>query len=100
MRKRMTTPPCLQLLLGLAACTGAPPAAPTLRVMAYNVKHGQGMDGRVDLERVARVIEARVESTRESRISFRFAKLYRQLTERPARLMTTSAFSSSRFHGP
>jgi endonuclease/exonuclease/phosphatase family metal-dependent hydrolase len=29
-----------------------------MRVMAYNIKHGRGMDGRVDLERIARVIEA------------------------------------------
>ncbi len=44
----------LPVLLALTACQ-----APTrLRVMAYNVKHGQGMDGEVDLERIARVIEA------------------------------------------
>ena len=28
----------------------------TLRVAAYNVKHGQGMDGVVDLERIADVL--------------------------------------------
>jgi endonuclease/exonuclease/phosphatase family metal-dependent hydrolase len=28
----------------------------TLRVLAYNIKHGEGMDGVVDLERAARVI--------------------------------------------
>jgi endonuclease/exonuclease/phosphatase family metal-dependent hydrolase len=37
---------------------GACRATPDLVVMAYNIKHGQGMDGVVDLERVARVIEA------------------------------------------
>ncbi|MHC5011551.1 MAG: endonuclease/exonuclease/phosphatase family protein, partial [Planctomycetota bacterium] len=31
------------------------PARP-LRILAYNIKHGRGMDGRIDLERVARVI--------------------------------------------
>jgi endonuclease/exonuclease/phosphatase family metal-dependent hydrolase len=31
---------------------------PTLRVMAYNIKHGHGNDGVVDLERAAAVIEA------------------------------------------
>jgi endonuclease/exonuclease/phosphatase family metal-dependent hydrolase len=28
----------------------------TLRVLAYNIKHGEGMDGAIDLERAARVI--------------------------------------------
>ena len=34
-------------------------SAPTthrLRVMAYNIKHGRGMDRKIDLERIARVI--------------------------------------------
>lgn len=30
----------------------------TLRVVAYNIKHGRGMDGKVDLERVAKVLRA------------------------------------------
>jgi len=30
--------------------------ATTLRVLAYNIKHGLGMDGEIDLERIARVI--------------------------------------------
>lgn len=30
----------------------------TLRVLAYNIKHGEGMDGAVDLERAAAVISA------------------------------------------
>lgn len=34
----------------------AAPAQDTLRVAAYNIKHGRGMDGQVDLERLARVI--------------------------------------------
>ena len=29
-----------------------------IRVLAYNIKHGEGMDGQVDLERSARVILA------------------------------------------
>ncbi len=33
-------------------------AQSTLRVAAYNIKHGQGMDGVVDLERVADVLRA------------------------------------------
>lgn len=32
--------------------------AETLRLMSYNIRHGEGMDGRLDLARVARVITA------------------------------------------
>lgn len=42
------------LLLLLAACQ----TPPDLVVVAYNIKHGRGMDGTVDLERAAQVIEA------------------------------------------
>lgn len=41
------------------ACTHRPPAdaAPaTLRVMSYNIRHGRGLDGQVDLARIAAVI--------------------------------------------
>lgn len=30
----------------------------TLRILSYNIKHGAGMDGKVDLERLAKVIES------------------------------------------
>ena len=43
---------------------------------------------------------ARVESTRESMIARRFAGVWRQLTLRPARLITTSAPSTSRAQSP
>lgn len=45
------------LLLALLA-TGTVSAAPaqTLRVMSYNIHHGEGTDGKVDLERIARLI--------------------------------------------
>ena len=43
---------------------------------------------------------ARVESTRESRMSLRLAGVARQSTERPQRLMRAVAPSSSRHHGP
>lgn len=33
-----------------------PPAPPRLRVMTYNIHHGAGMDQRIDLPRIARVI--------------------------------------------
>lgn len=32
--------------------------ADTVRIMAYNIRHGEGTDGRVDLDRIADVIEA------------------------------------------
>lgn len=51
------------LLFG--ACTHRPPAEPvpaTLRVMSYNIRHGRGLDDRVDLARIAAVIhEARAD---------------------------------------
>jgi endonuclease/exonuclease/phosphatase family metal-dependent hydrolase len=33
-------------------------SAPAVRVVSYNIRHGEGMDGRVDLERTARVLES------------------------------------------
>lgn len=43
-----------------AVSTGAwaadPPAIPPLRVVSYNIRHGAGMDGRVDLGRTAAVL--------------------------------------------
>lgn len=34
-----------------------PPAKPRLRVMSYNIHHGEGTDGKLDLERIAKVIK-------------------------------------------
>lgn len=47
----------LALLAGACAAprSAAPGPAP-LRVVAYNIKHGRGMDGAVDLERIAAVL--------------------------------------------
>jgi endonuclease/exonuclease/phosphatase family metal-dependent hydrolase len=53
-------------LLLLAACArpappGEPtpaPAAETWRVVTYNIHHGEGLDRRVDLERIARVLRS------------------------------------------
>src|SRR6185436_20028878 len=53
--------------------------------------------------RLARAIAwptTRVDATRESIIRRRFPAPYRQLTLRPARLITTSAPSSSPVHAP
>lgn len=44
------------------ACAGAAPAGdpapPALRVLTYNIHHGEGTDGRLDLPRVAGVVKA------------------------------------------
>jgi endonuclease/exonuclease/phosphatase family metal-dependent hydrolase len=38
------------------AARAAQPAPPTFRVMTYNIHHGEGVDGRLDLERIAALI--------------------------------------------
>lgn len=48
------------LLLSLAFCASAaeqPTTTSTLRVMTYNIHHGQGTDGKIDLERIAGIIK-------------------------------------------
>ncbi len=42
----------------VARLSGGEVDEPELRIATYNIKHGAGMDGRVDLERTARAIEA------------------------------------------
>jgi endonuclease/exonuclease/phosphatase family metal-dependent hydrolase len=45
------------MLLSLLQAGGVPSADPSpLRVMTYNIHHGEGLDGQLDLERIARVI--------------------------------------------
>ncbi|MFM7101673.1 MAG: endonuclease/exonuclease/phosphatase family protein, partial [Verrucomicrobiota bacterium] len=45
------------LAAAAAGCQTAPdPADSTLRVLTYNTHHGEGLDGRIDLERLARVV--------------------------------------------
>jgi endonuclease/exonuclease/phosphatase family metal-dependent hydrolase len=47
---------CFLTILG-AACTALPRERTAhLRVMTYNIRHGEGMDGRIDLGRIAEVI--------------------------------------------
>jgi endonuclease/exonuclease/phosphatase family metal-dependent hydrolase len=41
------------LQLGAGGCCGQ---TPQLRVLTYNIRHGEGSDGKIDLERLARVI--------------------------------------------
>ncbi|MFN9083801.1 MAG: endonuclease/exonuclease/phosphatase family protein, partial [Acidobacteriota bacterium] len=43
----------LALLLPLLAWS----ACPEVRVLTYNIHHGEGIDGRFDLQRIARVIQ-------------------------------------------
>ncbi len=48
-------------LLGVSqavACLGQDRPEPVLRVLTFNIHHGEGLDGRLDLERIARVIKA------------------------------------------
>ena len=42
---------------GPESSTGHPPESVSLRVATWNIKHGLGMDGNLDLERIAGVIE-------------------------------------------
>lgn len=46
------------VVLALAGCADmTPPAKPeTFRVMTYNIHHGEGLDGKLDVERIAEVI--------------------------------------------
>lgn len=46
--------PLLALLLAQTVAAAAD--QPVLRVMSYNIHHAEGLDGRVDVERIARVI--------------------------------------------
>lgn len=46
------------LLTFLTSCVSAPTPSPELRVVSYNIRHGAGMDGRVDLARTAAVLQA------------------------------------------
>ncbi len=45
-------------LAALLAMGCAAPSAPTLRLMTYNIHHGEGTDGRMDLPRLAAVIRS------------------------------------------
>ena len=48
----------LLLLLICSACASRPESFVELRVLSYNIKHGHGMDGKVDLTRAAELIRA------------------------------------------
>lgn len=52
----------LFVALCLSAAAFAAPTQPILRVMSYNIHHGEGIDGKLDLERIARlIIEAKAD---------------------------------------
>ncbi len=48
--------PALLLGFGKAVAAEEPAAAVELRLTSYNIRHGRGMDGRIDLERTAGVL--------------------------------------------
>ena len=53
--------PALLALFGVSAATAqdtTPAALPALRVLSYNLHHGEGDDGKLDLPRLAAVITA------------------------------------------
>lgn len=52
---RTTTAPFVVLLILVLSACGEQPAD-TVRVLAYNIHHGEGMDGVTDLERIAALI--------------------------------------------
>lgn len=49
---------CTLVLLTGACAQGETNGPPTLRILAYNIHHGAGLDGELDLERIAGVINA------------------------------------------
>ncbi len=48
--------PVLLVLIATAGVASAQPPPVTLRVMSYNIHHGEGLDGKLDLARIAKVI--------------------------------------------
>jgi endonuclease/exonuclease/phosphatase family metal-dependent hydrolase len=48
---------CAGFLYSGCVSTHSEPRATRFRVMTYNIHHGEGLDGRVDLERIAEVIK-------------------------------------------
>ncbi len=76
---------------------------PRLRVMTYNIRHARGGDGRVDLERVARVIEAAavdLVALQEVDVGRARSGGEDQAQRLAARLGMTAAFAPCIEHGP
>lgn len=48
----------LTLLAGIGTSRAATPDAKQLRVISYNIHHGVGLDGKLDLDRIAAVLKA------------------------------------------
>jgi endonuclease/exonuclease/phosphatase family metal-dependent hydrolase len=48
---------CLPMVIAIGCRAPSLDSSPeTFRVMTYNIRHGEGMDGRIDLERIAEII--------------------------------------------
>lgn len=58
MRRHPTLLVSLSLAVAVAAAASEPAAPETFRAMTYNIHHGEGVDGRLDLARIASVITA------------------------------------------
>jgi len=54
----LVRPTAVALLTFMMVGPKAVPAQTTLRIAAYNIRHGRGMDDRVDLTRIARVLRS------------------------------------------
>jgi endonuclease/exonuclease/phosphatase family metal-dependent hydrolase len=57
-RRAFVTAVAAVLALAAGAAVGARPGPVTLRVLTYNLHHGEGIDKKLDLERIAAVIKA------------------------------------------
>jgi endonuclease/exonuclease/phosphatase family metal-dependent hydrolase len=56
MRRVLIRVACLLFVVLSLGCATAAAQTQTLRIMTFNIHHGEGLDGKLDLERVAKVI--------------------------------------------
>lgn len=90
----------LPLLLALSRLHAAAPEAATFRVMTYNIHHGEGLDRKVDLERIAGVIrEARADLVALQEVDRGVERTQRRdLPTELARLTGMTAVFENNFH--
>lgn len=88
------------LALLFTGCATSVPDAGAFRVMSYNIHHGEGMDGRIDINRIAELIKAEnadiVALQEVDRGVLRSGR--RDLTEELAKLTGMSCFFSNNIH--